>query len=160
MRPYSKTQIILHWAVALLIVSQFVLNDGIAAAWRAFRRGQEVTFDPLVAAHVFGGIAILVLVVWRLVIRARQGAVAPVAGTSPMMARVAHWGHIALYAAMVLAGVSGLTAWFGEVLIAGEVHEWLKPVILVLVGGHVAAALYHQFYLKDGLMRRMSLRQR
>lgn len=159
MRPYSKTQIILHWAVALLIVAQFVLNDGIAAAWRAFRRGQEVTFDPLVAAHVFGGIAILALVVWRLGIRARQGAVAPVEGTSPLMAQVAHWGHIALYGVMVLAAVTGLTAWFGEILIAGELHEWLKPVILVLVGGHVAAAIYHQFYLKDGLMRRMSLRK-
>jgi cytochrome b561 len=160
MRPYSKTQIILHWAMALLIVAQFVLHDGIAAAWRAFRRGQEVTFDPLVAAHVFGGIAILALVVWRLVIRARQGAVAPVAGTSPLMAKAMHWGHLALYAVVALAGVSGLAAWFGEVELAGELHETLKPVILVLVGGHVAAALYHQFYLKDGLMQRMSLRQR
>lgn len=159
MRPYSKTQIILHWLVALLIVVQFALHDGIAAAWRAFRRGQEVPFDPLVAAHVFGGIAILALVTWRVVIRARQGTVAPVAGTSPLMAQAVRWGHIALYAAMVLTGVSGLTAWFGEVLIAGEVHELLKPVILALVGGHIAAAIYHQFYLKDGLMRRMSLRK-
>lgn len=159
MRPYSKTQIILHWAVALLIVAQFVFHESIAAAWSAFRKGQEVVFDPLVAAHVFGGIAILALVLWRLVIRARQGAVAPVAGTSPRMAQITHWGHLALYAVIVLAGVSGLTAWFGEVLIAGEVHETLKPVILVLVGGHVAASLYHQFYLKDGLMRRMSLRK-
>jgi cytochrome b561 len=160
MHPYSKTQIILHWAVALLIVAQFVLNDAIGSAWRAFRQGQDVTFDPLVAAHVFGGIAILVLVGWRLIIRARQGAVAPVVGTSPMMVKVAHWGHIAMYAAMVPVGVSGLAAWFGEVLIAGEIHELLKPVILALVGGHVVAALYHQFYLKDGLMRRMSLRNR
>lgn len=159
MRPYSKTQIVLHWAVALLIVGQFVFHEYIAAAWRAFRQGQDVVFHPLIAAHVFGGIAILALVLWRMVLRARQGAVAPVAGTSPLMARAAHWGHIALYAVIALAGLSGLTAWFGEVMIAGELHETLKPVILVLVGGHILASLYHQFYLKDGLMRRMSLRK-
>lgn len=158
MRPYSRLQILLHWGVALLVAAQFVFHESIAAAWDTFRRGEAVTFDPLVAAHVFGGTAILALVAWRLVIRARQGAVVPVAGTSPRMAHVTHLGHLALYAAMVLAGLSGLTAWFGEVLLAGEVHELLKPVILVLVGGHIAASLYHQFYLKDGLMRRMSLR--
>jgi cytochrome b561 len=159
MRPYSKTQIILHWVVALLIVAQFVFHESIVAAWSAFREGQAVVFDPLVAAHVFGGIAILALVLWRLVIRVQKGAVPPVAGTSPRMAVVASLGHIALYGAIVLAGVSGLAAWFGEVVIAGELHETLKPVILVLVGGHIAAALYHQFYLKDGLMQRMSLRK-
>ncbi|RUS58721.1 cytochrome B [Pseudorhodobacter sp. E13] len=159
MRPYSRTQILLHWAVALLIAAQFVFHESIADAWRAFRRGQEVVFDPLVAGHVFGGIAVLLLVVWRLVIRARAGAVPPVAGTSPRMALIAHLGHIALYGVMILAALSGLAAWFGEVELAGELHETLKPVILILVAGHIAASLYHQFYLKDGLMRRMSLRK-
>lgn len=159
MHPYSKTQILLHWAVALLIAAQFLFHDSIAGAWQAFRQGQEIAFDPLVAAHVFGGIAILLLVLWRLVIRMRQGVVAAVAGTSPRMARIAHLGHVALYGVMLLAAVSGLAAWFGEVTLAGELHETLKPVILILVAGHIAASLYHQFYLKDGLMRRMSLRQ-
>lgn len=159
MRPYSRAQIILHWAVALLIAAQFVFHEAIAGAWRAFRQGQQVEFDPLVAAHVFGGIAIFVLVVWRLVIRARQGAVAPVAGTSARMAQIAHLGHLALYGVMVLLALSGLAAWFGELELAGEVHETLKPVILLLVAGHVAASLFHQFYLKGGLMRRMSLRK-
>lgn len=159
MRPYSKTQIILHWAVALLIVAQFVFHESIAGAWDGFLEGKPVVFDPLVAAHVFGGIAILLLVVWRLVLRARQGAVQPVAGTSAKMALFAHLGHLALYAVMVLAALSGMAAWFGEIELAGELHETLKPVILLLVGGHVAAAIYHQFYVKDGLMRRMSLRK-
>jgi cytochrome b561 len=159
MRPYTKTQVILHWAVALLIVIQFVFHESIAGAWDGYLEGKPVVFDPLVAGHVFGGIAILLLVVWRLVIRARQGAVEPVAGTSPQMALFAHLGHLALYAALVLAGLSGLTAWFAEIEFAAEIHGLLKIAILVLVGGHVAAAIYHQFYLKDGLMQRMSWRK-
>ncbi len=159
MRPYSQTQIILHWVVTLLVAAQFVLNDAIGEAWNAFRKGAEMGFDPLVAAHVFGGIAILALMTWRLVIRVRQGAVEPVAGTSPRMAQIMHLGHIAFYGALVLASLSGMATWFGEVEAAGDVHELLTTVILILVGGHVAAALYHQFWLKDGLIRRMSLRE-
>lgn len=157
MRPYSKTQIILHWAVALLVVAQFVFHESIAAAWDGFLEGKPGGFDPLVFSHVLGGGLILALVVWRMVMRRRQGAVAPVAGTSPFMARVTHWGHLALYGVLVLAAFSGMAAWFGGVHQAAEVHELLKIVILVLVGGHFAAALFHQFYLKDKLLQRMSL---
>ncbi len=158
MRPYSKTQIILHWVVALLVVLQFVLHEGIAGAWDGFLDGRPVVFDPLVLAHVAGGGLILLLVVWRVVARRRQGDVAPVAGTSPFMARVTHLGHLALYGVLVLMALSGMGAWFGEVELAAEVHSLLRIVILALVAGHTAAALYHQFYLKDGLLRRMSLR--
>ena len=31
----------------------------------------------------------------------------------------------------------------------------LQTLLAVLIAGHVAAALYHQFALKDGLFRRM-----
>ena len=60
-----------------------------------------------------------------------------------------------LGAVMVLAPVSGLVAWYGGVEAAAEVHELFKPALILLVLGHVAAALYHQFILKDGLLLRM-----
>ena len=31
----------------------------------------------------------------------------------------------------------------------------MKPVTIILVAVHVVAALWHQFYLKDGLLLRM-----
>ena len=62
---------------------------------------------------------------------------------------------MALYALMVLMPVSGAVAWFGTVEAAPEVHEAMKPAMLILVLVHVAAALWHQFWLKDGLMLRM-----
>ena len=158
MRPYSKTQIILHWGVALLVVLQFVFHESIADAWDGFLEGRPAAFDPLVLAHVAGGAVILLFVLWRVALRRGQGNVAPVAGTSPFMARVTHLGHMALYGVMVLMALSGMGAWFGEVALAAEVHSLLRIVILALVAGHTAAALYHHFYLKDGLLRRMSLR--
>jgi cytochrome b561 len=158
MRPYSRTQIVLHWLVALLVAAQFLLNESIAEAWDGFLEGRPVVFDPLILTHVLGGGLILALVAWRMVMRKRHGAVVPVAGTSVRMARVTHWGHFALYGSLVLMALSGSGAWIGEVEQAAETHSLLSNLVLALIAGHIAAALYHQFWLKDGLLRRMSLK--
>jgi cytochrome b561 len=55
--------------------------------------------------------------------------------------------------------ITGMAAWFGGVLQAGELHGTVKPVIIVLVGLHIAAALYHHFIKKDGLLLRMKRAQ-
>jgi cytochrome b561 len=150
---YSRTRIRLHWLTAALIVAQFVFHEPIAEAWDLIEDGLTPAFDPLVMAHVAGGLAVLGLVIWRLVLRAREAS--PPALGSPLMQKAAHWGHIALYAVLVTLGVSGGAAWFGGIEAAAEVHETLKPVLLVLVAGHVVAALWHQFMLKDGTLSRM-----
>jgi cytochrome b561 len=67
----------------------------------------------------------------------------------------AHLAHLALYALMILMPLSGLAAWFGRVEVAGEVHEALRLALLGLIALHVLAALWHQFWLKDGLLQRM-----
>lgn len=152
---YSRAQIWLHWIVAALIAAQYVFKDSIARAWEATTSGLPVEFSPLVAAHVFGGILILALVVWRLVLRFTRGAPNPPEQEHPALktiARVAHW---ALYALIVLLSVSGLLAWFGGVLPAAGVHSILKTALLALIGLHVVAALFHQFVLKTDLMSRM-----
>ena len=150
---YSRTRIRLHWLTAGLIVLQFVFHESIAEAWDVIETGLTPAFDPLVAAHVAGGIAVLALVVWRLVLRAREGA--PPAGGSARVQKAAHWGHLALYGVLVLLALSGGAAWFGGMAVAAEVHEALKPVLLLLVAGHAAAALWHQFVVKDGTLSRM-----
>ena len=152
---YSRAQILLHWIVALLIVPQFLLHDPMKDAWRAFRRGEEIAFHPLVAAHVFAGIAILLLVVWRLTLRARRGAPEPPESEHPALKLVAKATHAGLYLLLVLLTVSGGMAWFGGVEVAGEAHEVMKTLLLALVVLHVAGALFHQFVLKTNLMDRM-----
>jgi cytochrome b561 len=41
-----------------------------------------------------------------------------------------------------------------------EAHEVLSNVLIALVVVHVAAALYHHFVLRDGVLRRMLGRSR
>ena len=48
------------------------------------------------------------------------------------------------------AGIAAFT-----ITAAAELHEAMKAVLMALVALHVLAALWHQFWLKDGLMARM-----
>ncbi len=150
---YSRPQIVLHWLTALVVLAQFLSADAIGTAWRAFRGGTEIVPDPVIAAHVAGGVAVLVFAVWRLGLRARRGVPEPRGGA--LVARAAHWGHLALYAALIAMAASGGAAWFGGIPAAAGVHETLKPVLLLLIAGHVVMALWHQFVLRDGTLARM-----
>ena len=155
---YSRTQIALHWIVALLFVLQFVLHEPIAEAWDVIEDGGTAAFNPLVAAHVAGGILILAFAVWRIALRRMRGVPDLPASEGPAVRLAAHAGHMALYALMILMPLSGTAAWFGGIEAAAEGHETIKPLVILLVAVHVAAALWHQIWRRDGLMRRMSLR--
>lgn len=153
---YSRAQIALHWVIFLLIAAQYLLHDAIVAAWAAFQEGREIAFSPLVASHVVGGALIFVLVIWRLLIRARRGAPGEPEGVSRAQAVAAAGMHHTLYLLMILMPISGSVAWFGGVEAAAAGHSVMRIVMIVLVVLHVLAALYHQFVLKNGLIGRMS----
>lgn len=156
---YSRTQIALHWVVAVLIAGQFIFHEAMSDAWDIIEDGGAISFDPLVSLHVFGGIAVLAFALWRLVLRQARGVPPPPATAPPLSRLAAHAGHIALYALMILMPVSGVVAWFGGVEAAAEAHEAMKPALIVLVLVHVGASLWHQFWLKDGLLLRMKKAQ-
>jgi cytochrome b561 len=83
---------------------------------------------------------------------------------------------------MVLIPVSGWlmssakgfqTVWFGVLPIPDllsrdkelgdllqEVHEGLNVALMLTLSGHVAAALWHHFVLKDDTLKRMTLKTR
>lgn len=152
---YSRAQILLHWAVAALIVPQFLLSEGISHAFDTFLERGEVAFSPLVAAHVIGGALIGLLVLWRLSLRLTHGAPPPPEAEHPALKLVAKAVHGLLYLLLVLLPVSGSVAWFGGVEAAGEAHEVMKAALMALVALHVIGALYHQFVLKTNLLARM-----
>jgi cytochrome b561 len=39
----------------------------------------------------------------------------------------------------------------------GDIHALAKPVFIVLISIHAAAALFHQLWLRDGTLKRMLL---
>lgn len=152
---YSRTQIVLHWAVATLVAQQFLLKGAIVTAWDMFTTTGVSQFSPLVAAHVFGGILILVLVLVRLAAHAKRGAPELSKDEHPALKIVARATHAALYLLLVLLAVSGLLTWFGGVEQAASAHKVLKTALLVLIALHVFGALFQRFYLKSDSLRRM-----
>jgi len=154
---YTRTQIILHWAIALLVVFQFVGSDAISGMIEevGLTASTSETIPLLVRAHVLAGILTFVLMLIRVFMRFTKGAPALPKEESPMMKMVAHATHGILYLALLLTPVSGALAWFGQLEAADSAHMVLKVVLLVFVALHVLGALYHQLILKNGLIKRM-----
>lgn len=159
-KGYSSVQIALHWIVAVLIAGQFLFNEPITEAFDSLMDGKVPPFDIRVMGHVAGGAIILALVLWRLVLRRRRGAPPPPESAGRLLGLAATLGHVATYALMLLIPVSGLVAWFGGVAAAGEAHEVMGTLLLVVVALHVLAAFWHQFWLKDHLLARMMRAER
>jgi len=152
---YSRLQIRLHWIVFGLIALQYIFAESMEKAWGIVVKGGTVEFSPLIAAHVFGGMAIMLLVLLRLVVRLKRGAPADAEGTSAAQGKVMHAMHWTLYLLMILMPLSGSLAWFGGIEQAAVNHNILKVALMVVVGLHVAAALFHQFVVKDNIIDRM-----
>ena len=154
-KGYSRLQIYLHWIIFVLVALQFILSDYIADAWFKYVETSEFQFSALVASHVAGGVLVLLLTLWRLMVRRKRGAPAMPEGESAAQQAVAHGMHHSLYLLLILMPLTGLAAWFGDIGLAASVHFYLKFALIALIVLHVAAALYHQFVVKDNLIDRM-----
>ncbi|MEY3659006.1 MAG: hypothetical protein RL425_1767 [Pseudomonadota bacterium] len=169
---YSATAMLLHWAIALLLVANFALGE----------RSEDLAKGPELAwvmqLHKSIGITILVLTLWRLGLRLVTPRPAKVAD-SPVLqlaSTAVHWGF---YAVMLIVPLSGwllvstsktptplmifdLIPWpllpnFGREVheIGEEVHAILAKAMIPLLALHLIGAVRHQFFMRDGLMERM-----
>jgi len=170
MQKYHPLLVALHWLMALMILM------ALAAGGLVLANMPPDSPDKVqgLAGHMTVGTAIGVLLILRLLTRLRSTH-PPHAETGndllDRLGRWAHWGFYLLIAGMVL---SGLTTAFGLGLfpiVYGGAAESLPPelatfaprvahgivskLLAALIALHIAAAVYHQFILKDGLLKRM-----
>lgn len=154
-RGYSRLQIALHWAVAVLIAVNLVFEDWIEEGWDAIEHGGPAVYDAGSLAHIGVGVAVLVLALWRIALRVGRGVPDLPDSMTAKERMIAHMGHGALYAAMLGVPLAGLAAWFAASEDLAELHEMGKPAFLLLIAAHVGAVLWHQFVKRDGLLDRM-----
>jgi cytochrome b561 len=154
---YTGMQIALHWIIAGLVIFQVIFGEEIKPAYRAARRAAEASAQDAFNAniHVFVGIAILLLALWRLFLRLRHGIPMLPENENVMLRWIAIVTHGVLYFIIFAMPVSGMVAWFGGINAAGEVHELGKPVIIIFVALHTAGALWQHFIARNDVLVRM-----
>jgi cytochrome b561 len=154
---FTRTQIVLHWTVAVLVACQFLFSSGIERAWREFARGrfEPEDFTVAAAAHMASGMLILALVIWRLVLRYRHGAPAPDPAEPPALQFLAKAAHFALYALIIILPLSGFFGWVFGQSAPIRVHLIAKTILLPLIGLHVVGALVHHFWWRTDVLKRM-----
>jgi cytochrome b561 len=164
---YQPVLVALHWLVALMIIGLLCLGFFVLAN---MPNSDPNKLDILVW-HMAGGMFVLVLMIPRLIIRTWSARPAKAATGSPLLDRLAPLAHDAMYLIVFLMIATGWTTGW---LISGvfqpnggslpdtfavfptfRAHAVLAALLVILIVGHIAAALYHQFVLKDGLFRRM-----
>lgn len=149
---YSGLQIGLHWLIAALVVANWLTGEGAGQAMRQMADGATDVGTPI---HMPIGIAVFVLVLLRVVVKAARGGPNPpgVPGSPAVMA--AKVFHLVLYVLMIAVPLGGMAVWFLGMTSLGGVHELAGNALFYLAGLHALVALYHQYVLKDRLLLRM-----
>jgi superoxide oxidase len=167
---YSGSRIALHWLSLSLVLAAFASME----FEDAFGRGEPRRV--LESLHYSIGLSLMLLTVVRLGLRAFGRGPGALPGTPHWQRVLASMVHVALYAwliAMPLSGWALAEADGNSVTLFGlpwpslggwtadrehtleDLHEALASVGYALIGLHAAAALVHQFALRDGSLSRM-----
>ncbi|WP_019954972.1 cytochrome b [Yoonia vestfoldensis] len=170
MQRYHPFLVVLHWLIALMILVALAAG-GVVLANMPPDSPDKVKG---LGGHMVFGMAIGVLLILRLVTRTRSTHPPHATTGTPLLDRLGrwtHWGFYVLIAGMVATGLaSALGAGLFPIVYGGTAetlppelsdlrqraaHGVIASLLVALIALHVVAAVYHQFILKDGLLRRM-----
>lgn len=172
---YAAPARILHWMVAILVVIQFYFG------WASEQETDNDASFALIRVHFQLGMTIVALMLLRLLWRIARPA--PAAEPGPRwQRRAATTTHFLLYALLFVLPLTGYVIWvwmeaprsvFGLFdvpalftppvddetgrAIAWYIHHYSAYTFAALVVIHIAAALWHEFWLSDRLIRRRML---
>jgi cytochrome b561 len=168
---YSRTAVVLHWLLAILLFGQIAFGWYLEEIPRGTpARSLYVNFHKSIGMTL--GVVILFRLYWRLTHPA-PALPASQPAWEQAAARVSHW---ALYACMVIMPLSGYVAsnfskwgvnFFNEIKlppwgveseaiynVLNTTHVFTSYVLVTLIAIHVLAALRH-LMLRDGIFNRM-----
>lgn len=169
---YDAVAIGLHWGIAALIAVAFVLGLTVDDFPKAFG-------EAVVNSHAIIGLAVVLLSLARAGWRLAHRAPPLPRGSGRIVEAASKLVHVSLYILMILVPLIGIPTLlyrgrgidFGLLQLAPlvprvpeifrpltELHELTAYALILLAAGHILAALYHQFVLRDDLVGRMNIR--
>lgn len=173
---YSAVQKLFHWVMALLIIGMLVIGNIMGDL-----KGPDKL--QVYGLHKSTGILILFLAFLRLTWRqvSYQPKIPVTDRLSPYMYRLLHIAadisHFLIYLCMFLMPVTGWAmssgvgfpvSFYGLFTMPNLIspdkgmaqmfraaHGYISWVLIVLLSIHIGAALFHHFFLKDNVLKRM-----
>jgi len=170
MKQYSKRTSILHWLIFLLVVGAFFLGHELDESKDA---AQKLSLFPI---HFLTGDLIVLLVLVRIYFRKKDGEPTP-ANANPLLNKLATATHGLMNISLIAIAITGMVTVATSGVIealkksdpslipdfhnvgAKEYHELFIGLLFLLVVFHVIATLYHQFIVKDNLLRRIMIKR-
>ena len=170
MTRYHPLLVALHWIMAVMVVVSLFFGKVLLSTMS--------NADPQklqgLAGHMTVGLALGALLLLRLAVRFASANPPHAETGSPLLDKVGiatHWIMYLLIALMVLSGLgTALVGGLFPIVFGGNdeqlpanlstlaprlAHGLISNLLILFVLLHTCAALYHQFYLRDGLFRRM-----
>ena len=168
---YGATAKWLHWLIAFIVIIMLIFGPGL----------EDLPLDEreqVIMAHSGLGTLVLILMLIRWPWRLTHTPPGPVDGMGPWQIRLSKYMHWTLYALILLQPILGIlqamhiteyeVAAFNVINYSSMVtdnkdtarlfhvlHGLNATVLSVLVIGHIGAALYHHFWHKDSVLKRM-----
>ena len=171
-REYGIVSKSWHWLTLVIVIALLV----IASKSEDLPRGEEKL--QLVLLHASFGLLLLFVLAARLLWRwsnVTPARLPHIPTWQHVASRAVHYGLYIVLIAQALVGMARFATagykvpFFGLFEVGfpmnkdesmnelmGTLHEILPIILLVLLGLHVLAALYHHFSLKDDTLRRMT----
>lgn len=163
----------MHWTIFALILLAYVCIN----LFEQFPKG-SVTRGNVLAAHFTAGLAVLLLVLPRLLLRLRNGR-PPVAPPPPRGIEVlGNITHVSLYLFLLIQPILGIitlqiggksVTLFGVTLLPSfvslpnrvlshqleDIHGTIGTIFYYVIGLHILAAFWHHFGRRDNTLKRM-----
>jgi cytochrome b561 len=164
---YDRTTIMLHWTTAILVAVLWIIGQ--TADW--FPDGPFNT--DYWSVHVVLGFVLAIVIAYRILWRGFRGRRLPAADTGALnvLAKATHYGLYLLLLVVVALGivnafVRGYNLFdlfhlpqLGDRELRRKITHWhglAANIMLGLAAFHAAAALFHQYALRDRLLSRMA----
>ncbi|OBQ75492.1 cytochrome b [Mesorhizobium erdmanii] len=169
---YRPSQRILHWLMAIVIISALVIG-----LYCSYLEQGTALRRALLDVHKSLGMTALVLIAIRLPLRLSFGEPANRQAFGTLVHYAARCTHILLYVLMILMPLAGYATsaagghdlpWFGlfqwpDILpldgpleqAAARIHEYGAYCLYAILSLHVVAALWHHFFRRDDVLERI-----